>query len=144
MEYSIKEYHPGDFLISASDNYLLYLLDIEKTFLAIQKNMTDSKKVDQFFSSIESLFGLDTDFHFMYNECSKILLLNNEASLYLELIEAFEQIQAFINAGIVSKELVYTFIDNISFQSSYKSYVQNIFSKFNDSVIVNEIKNHKF
>ena len=113
MEYSIKEYHPGDFLISASDNYLLYLLDIEKTFLAIQKNMTDSKKVDQFFSSIESLFGLDTDFHFMYNECSKILLLNNEASLYLELIEAFEQIQAFINAGIVNQELLHGFFENV-------------------------------
>ena len=46
--------------------------------------------------------------------------------------------------SIIDNDISCDFIDNISFQSSYKSYVQNIFSKLNDSVIVNEIKNHKF
>ena len=46
--------------------------------------------------------------------------------------------------SIIDNDISCNFINNISFQSSYKSYVQNIFSKLNDSVIVNEIKNHKF
>ena len=46
--------------------------------------------------------------------------------------------------SIIDNDISCDFIDNISFQSSYKSYVQNIFSKFNDSVIVNEIKNYKY
>jgi hypothetical protein len=45
---------------------------------------------------------------------AKVLLLHGEDSLHLELVKAFSEIQDFINAGIVSKELVYTFIDNIS------------------------------
>lgn len=46
--------------------------------------------------------------------------------------------------SIINNDISCNFIDNISFQSSYKSYVKNIFSKLDHSVLVNEIKNHQF
>ena len=45
---------------------------------------------------------------------------------------------------IIDKDISCNFRNNISFQLSYKSYIKNIFSKPNSSVIINEIKNHKF
>jgi hypothetical protein len=50
----------------------------------------------------------------MYTECSKVLLLHGEDSFHLELVKAFSEIQDFINAGIVSEELLSTFFENIS------------------------------
>ena len=46
--------------------------------------------------------------------------------------------------SIIDKDIFCNFKNNVIFQPTYKSYVQNIFSKINVSVIVNVIKNHKF
>jgi hypothetical protein len=63
---------------------------------------------------MKSLFGPESHFSLMYTKASKELLLHDENSLRLELVEAFGEIQDFINAGIINNELLYTLFENIS------------------------------
>ena len=108
-----QNYHSGGSLLP--DDFIVYLFRIQESFCSIFLwTKRDSEEIAEFFSSMKSLFGPESHFSFMYTECSKVLLLHGEDSLHLELVKAFSEIQDFINAGIVSKELVYTFIDNIS------------------------------
>ena len=107
-----QNYHSGDSLLP--DDFIVYLIRIQQSLCSILPGPNDSEEIVKFFSSMKSLFGPESHFSFMYTECSKVLLLHGEDSLHLELVKAFSEIQDFINAGIVSRELVYTFIDNIS------------------------------
>ena len=107
-----QNYHSGDSLLP--DDFIVYLIRIQESLCRILPRTNDSEEIAKFLSSMKSLFGPESHFSFMYTECSKVLLLHGEDSLHLELVEAFSEIQDFINAGIVNEELLYTFFDNIS------------------------------